>query len=241
MLVRRFFSFIFVVAVLYATTPLAEANPIISVEEDVMTSGFFGGDNRVRGYSGDNRNVHRVSNNNPFGTAAAETIYLTFDSNNFASLTQPVSQALLYVTSAVGGFNNDASAGNPFTVSAHALSADPITSITDDTNATGPIDWITFFDNNILAADPAAITAVDSFGQITFDVTSIVNDWISGANTVFAIALTGKNHVNTGADFLHGFLNNTENSGASYLVIPEPASLSLMLIGGLLIAKRKRK
>jgi len=42
-----------------------------SPDEDVMTSGFFSGANRVRGYAGEKRNVHRVSTAQPFGVAGA--------------------------------------------------------------------------------------------------------------------------------------------------------------------------
>jgi hypothetical protein len=134
--------------------------------------------------------------------------------------------------SAAGGFGGDASSGNPFTVSAHAVSADPLTSITDDTNPAGPIGWVSFFNNNILPADPAALTAIESFGPVTFDVTAVVNDWIAGTNTVFALAMTGKNDT-SGNDFLHGFLNNSEAPGSTFLTVnvPEPAALLLSIVG----------
>ncbi|MEM7402392.1 MAG: hypothetical protein AAF304_10635 [Pseudomonadota bacterium] len=198
----------------------------ITPNEDVMTSGFFFGPDFVRGYNGDNRSVLRVSNTNPFGTTAAETVYLTFDANDFASFTGPVT-ANLSVESVSGGFGADAGPGNPFTVSAHAVNADPLTSITDDTNPAGPISWNDFFDNNILAADSAAISLVDAFEAITFDVSSIVNGWIEGSNSIFAIALTGKNETSDN-DFLHGFLNNTENPGSTFLTVtavPIPAAI----------------
>ncbi|MEM7313607.1 MAG: hypothetical protein AAF497_10700 [Planctomycetota bacterium] len=188
----------------------------IPIVEDVMTSGFFIGDNRVRGYDPDNRNEHRVSTTGAFGVSGAETIYVTFDPAQFSNQTGPVDRAVLRMESVDGGFDANASVDAPFTVSAHAVNADPITSITDDTNPEGPISWTTFFNSNILDADPAAQTAIDGFGTVEFDVTSIVNDWISGSNEVFALALTGKNDV-SGVDFLHGFLNNSENPGATVL------------------------
>ena len=89
--------------------------------------------------------------------SGAETIYLTFDASDFAGITGTLDRALLTVTSADGGFGANAGPGNPFTVSAHAVSADPLASITDDTNTSGPIDWLTFYNDNIEAADPAAV------------------------------------------------------------------------------------
>jgi hypothetical protein len=66
---------------------------IIAVDQDVMTSPFFTGTDLARGYPGDNRNVHRVSTTDPFGTVGAETIYLTFD-YDFSSFTTPVRATL---------------------------------------------------------------------------------------------------------------------------------------------------
>ncbi len=200
----------------------------IPVQEDVMTSAFFGGTNRVRGYAGDFRNVHRVGSDAAFDVGP-ETIYLTFDSADFTGLGGPVPQAILTMQSTEGGFGGDGGPGNPFVVSAHAVDTDPLTEITDDTNPGGPTDWLTYFNNNILPADAAALTSIDSFGPVTFDVTAVVNDWISGANTVFALAMTGKNEPNA-SGFLHGFLNNSENPGSTFLtIVPEPTTL---LLGG---------
>ena len=99
-----------------------------------------------------------------------------------------------------------------------------------------------FFNNNILPADAAALTTIDGFGTFTFDVTSLVNDWISGSNTFHFIALTGNNDPGT-TDFLHGFLNNSENPGATTLtVVPEPTTLSFLGLSaiGVLAWRRKR-
>jgi hypothetical protein len=205
------------------------ASTVVPIVEDVMTSSFFQGTNLVRGYAGDNRPTFRVSTNDPFGTTGAETIYITFDSSSFSSFTSPVSSAVLTVTSKSGGFGADAGPGNPFTVSAHGVASNPLTTIMDDTNPGGTKSWLAFYTDDILPADPAALTSVDSFGLGTFDVTTLVNDWISGANTVFALALTGKNDT-SGNEFLHGFQNNTELLGSTFLTVttvPEPSSMLL--------------
>jgi hypothetical protein len=217
----------------------ALASTTIAPDEDVMTSGFFMGADMVRGYDADNRATHRVSTPNAFLPNAAETIYITFDPNDFSAFTAAIPEALLTVTSISGGFGADANAVTPFLVSAHAVDTDPIAAITDDTNPTGPIDRLTFFNNNILA--PTSSTSIDGFGQYSFDVTDIVNDWIAGSNTVFAIALTGKNDV-SGNDFLHGFVNNAETPGSTFLTVtPEPASAALIVIGGMVLAVRRKR
>lgn len=203
---------------------------VIPASEDVMASPFFTGADLVRGYPGDNRPTLRVSTNNAFGLTGAETIYLKFAPAQFAGIVAPVPQVLLSVESISGGFGADVGPAAPFAVSAHAVSADPIASITDNTNPGGPISWSAFFTNNVLPAAPAATTVVNSFGTVQFDVTSIVNDWISGANTTFAIALTGKNHGLNAIEFLAGFKNNTEAPGSTFITtVPEPTSALLMV------------
>lgn len=207
----------------------------IAVDQDVMTSVFFTGTDLVRGYSVEtNRPVMRVSNHNTNGTNGAETIYLTFN-YDFSTFTSPV-VATLTMQSTEGGFGADASAGNPFTVSAHGVDADPLTSITDNTNPGGTVSWINFYNNHILAADSAAHTAIEGFGTVTFNVSALVNSWIDGSNTVHAIALTGKNDT-SGNDFLHGFLNNDNGGvamGYTYLTVtavPEPETYAMLLAG----------
>lgn len=211
---------------------------VVEVDEDVMTSSFFTGTDLVRGYGEDNRNVLRVSTNEPFGLVGAETIYLTFD-YDFSTFTGPV-QALLTVQSVSGGFGADAGAGNPFTVSAHGVDANPLTSITDNTNPGGAIDWLSFYEDHILPADAVAFTMINGLGTFTFDVSSVVNSWISGTQSIHALALTGKNDT-SGADFLHGFLNNSENPGSTYLTIaavPEPSEWAMLAAGLALIGCR---
>ncbi|WP_254508784.1 cadherin domain-containing protein [Anatilimnocola floriformis] len=198
--------------------------------EDVMTSGFFQGTDLVRGYPGDlNRATFRVSTDNPFGQAGAETVYISFSPAQIAALGSTIDRAILTVTSIPGGQGADASPGNPFTISAHAVNADPFTSITDNTNPTGPINWLDFYNNNILAADPAALTVVKDFGQIHFDVTNLVKNWANGSNTQLVIALTGKNDT-SGNAFLHGIRNNNNSAaslGSTFLTVNTPTTYNV--------------
>lgn len=218
---------------------------IVNPTEDIMTSGFFTGTNLVRGYSGDDRPVHRVSTDGAFGIAGAETIYVLFSEADFASFGSSVDSAILSLTSIDGEFGANADADNPFLVSAHAVNLDPMASITDDTNPDGTINWVDFFDNNILAANSESMTMVNGFGEIQFDVTSIINDWVSGSNSAFAIALTGKNDT-SGADFLHGFSNNSDSPGATFLnvtpsAVPEPTSMVVLMSMAVVSGLRRRR
>lgn len=204
---------------------------VVPASEDVMASPFFQGADTVRGYPADNRATLRVSSHNPTGLTGAETIYLRFD-QDFSAFTSPV-VATLTLQSVAGGFNLDGSAANPFTVSAHGVSADPYTAIIDNTNPGGTMSWLAFYNNAILPADAAARTAVSGFGAVSFDVSALVNGWIAGTNPLTVIALTGRNHT-AGGDFLHGFLDNSLAPGSTFLTlspVPEPQALALMLAG----------
>ena len=141
-------SLLLVLVASLATSTAGHATTI-PVVEDVMTSAFFSGTDRVRGYAGDNRTVHRVSSDVAFGVGP-ETVYLTFDSIEVAALGGSIPKAILSVESASGGFGGDATPSNPFAMSAHAVSANPLLAITDDSNPSGPIDWLDFFNDNIL-------------------------------------------------------------------------------------------
>ncbi len=226
---------------------------VIAPTEDVMTSSFFFAPNTVRGYVGtgapgeENRPTFRVSTDGAFGLPGAETIYLQFSAADFTSYTQPVAKAVLTMTSTPGGQGADASSDNPFLVSAHGVNSNPFTSIIDDTNPGGSMSWFTFYNNEILDAAPDASTVVAGFGAIEFNVTSLVNSWISGANDHFYMALTGKNDT-SGDQFLHGFLNNSNlgisNLGVTYLTVtavPEPGSWTVLLSIGSVIAARRRR
>jgi len=219
----------------FAQSPPALSANVIDVTEDVMTSSFFQGANTVRGYAVEsNRPVLRVSTVDPFGTPGAETIYLSFD-HDFSIYRGPIA-ATLTLQSVAGGFGADASAGAAFLVSAHAVDANPLTTIIDDTNPGGTKNWLAFYRENILVADAAARTSIGGFGAVTFDVSAIVDDWIDGRNPHRFIALTGRMDT-SGNDFLHGFLNNDNGGvpmGHTYLTVtavPEPATYAMLLAG----------
>lgn len=220
---------------------VGEASVVISPKNSVMTSGFFQGVDQVRGYDGDSRLILRVSSPEPFGLGQPEGIYFDFTSFDPTSFRNPVSSAAFSVTSVSGGFNADADLENPFLVSAHGLSANPLLAIADDTNPDGMMSAVEFESTHILNVISSA--SVDSFGLVTFDVTDLINDWIDQKNSNYFIALTGRED-GSGSDFLHGFSNNSEVPGATFLrvvQIPEPSALILLTIGSLALLWHKRR
>ena len=219
-------------------TSWVSAATIVNPDQSAMTSAFFQGTDLVRGFAGDNRPTFRVSSDNAFGTGP-ETIYLDFSSVNLSA----VNSAILTVQSVDGGFGANANSDNPFIVSAHGVDLNPFTAIIDDTNPTGTVAWDDFLTNNILGADQAAITSVDGFGAVTFDVTALVQTWETDESALRVVALTGTNDVQVGNGFLHGFVNNTEVPNSTFLTIngvPEPSSLLLVGLGSLGLLRRRR-
>ena len=219
----------------------------IPVSEDVMTSAFFQGDNRVRGYANETplRDAHRVASNLAFGSGP-ETVYMTFDYDFPGSFDAPVANATLHVTSVLGGFDAEGSADNPFQMAVSAVAENPLTAITDDSNPNGTIAWDDFFADSILEPNPNAITTVTGVGELQFDVTSLVNQWIDESNSIYAVALHGKADSLSDGNVLHGIANNSATAEVSHFLtvsIPEPNSTYLGLvasIAGLAIIRSRR-
>jgi hypothetical protein len=202
-------------------SPGLSAAIVVAPNEDVMTSAFFQGADLVRGYDGDNRPTFRVSSTNAFD-AGPETIYLDFSNFNPSE----IESAQLTMQSVSGGFGADAGSENPFLVSAHGVATNPFNIIIDDTNPGGTMSWDSFYSNQILPADAAAITSVEGFGAVTFDVTALVQIWEANPSAPRVIAMTAKNDIQEGNGFLHGFSNNSAAPGSSFLTVnavPEPA------------------
>ena len=221
-------------AVDLSLTKVGENMHTIAPLEDVMTSSFFQGDDLVRGYPGDfGRATLRVSTDGANGgSPGGETVYISFTADSIASLGGQIDRAVLTVQSTAGGFGGDASPAAPFKISAHAVDANPFTNIIDNTNPGGTTSWLNFYNNNILAADPAAVTVVKDFGALRFDVTGLVQNWASGTNTTFVIALTAKNDAsstdgNPNTNFLHGIRNNTEAPGSTFLTVTTPTTYTV--------------
>lgn len=201
-----------------------------TVDQDVMTSPFYFGTDKVRGYDADNRPSHYVTADNPYGFGAPATIYLDFSSIDFSSFAGQEVKAMLSMESVKYSSYASGTADSPFKVSVHGVDANPFTSITDNTNPSGPVSWQGFYNTKIKAADSKAVTAVDCINcTVTFDVSALVNSWINGNDSLQYAAVTAATE-NPNSPIFHGFLNNSEAPGSTQLsvsAVPVPAAVWL--------------
>lgn len=194
-----------------------------------------------------------VSTANPFlqGGASAnsaweETTYFQFNVSSLG-LTSPVEKAMLRASMVTRPFGNAVSTAAPFYISAHQVSADPLTSI-DPALASGAGSYIDYKGTHIgTALDTVAVTGVGSF---EWDVTDLVNEWIANGetNADYSIAMTGRvgniaDDANNG--IFHAFVNLEANAaGAARLLItvPEPVTgASVLSLGALCLTRQRRR
>lgn len=169
----------------------------------------------------------------PMGYPLSTTLY-KFD---ISALTEPVQSASLVVdriTNKMAG----ASDANPLTVHAVSLNSDVATWSALDTSQFGDVlDSVTF---------------TSALGLHSFDVTSLVNDWISGTadNNGLALMVTVDDFTNPDAAAFVTLAGVTdpvyypESLGAAPVItatVPEPATMGLLALGGMATVLRRRR
>ncbi|MEM6259723.1 MAG: PEP-CTERM sorting domain-containing protein [Planctomycetota bacterium] len=223
----------------------ASASTVIPVESDFFTTAWSFGAPFVRDAG---RTSIGVSTPAPFLTGGApdfgfeETTYFTFNFNP-GDFTGAVPSAVLEVGTVVRPFGTGPNVSSPFAISAHRVTGDP--SGIDGALSSGAGSYIDFKTTEIGAVEDTV--SVTGAGVVQWDITSLVNEWIANGDTNFdySVAMTGRvgNPADTGSTgFFHAFVNSGEGTGtaARIIVVPEPASLGLIMIGGLLVARRRR-
>ena len=218
----------------------------IPVKTDYMTSGFFfasSGD-FIRGDEPNSgRATHRTTTPTFFGLAG-ETSYLGFDCNP-AAFSGWVPQAFLRVENVPTGFFADVSPGNPAEISVHSLTRDPLLAI-DDTLASGAGSWIEFRDTELTTSSILSTNTLDGFGVMDWDITSLVNDWIANGTGNFAYTVGMSALLDPDPEAAVAFVNSSaagltgDEVTARIVVVPTPAAVAMLGIGGLLSMRRRR-
>lgn len=222
---------------------VAAAQPTeILVSRDYMTSGFFFGVNLIRGdQNPSTREVNRVTSTAPFGVTG-ENAYFEFDFDPTA-FSGPVSEAFFRVETLAPGFFDTPSALNPAEISLHSLTADPLASI-DDNLASGPGSYIDFRDSQITTSSIISTTTIDGLGIFSWDITSLVNEWIANGDTNFSYTIGTSalldTNPNTGVAFINSSFEGLSGQLTPRIVIPAPGAASLLAASGLLATRRKR-
>jgi hypothetical protein len=169
----------------------------------------------------------------PLGYPLSATLY-KFD---ISALTEPVQSASL-VVDRIANKMAGASDTNPLTVHAVSLTSDVAGWTALDTSKFGDVlDSVTF---------------TSAFGLHTFDVTSLVNDWISGAadNNGIALMVTVNSFIapdKAAYVTLAGVTDPVfypDSLGAAPVItttVPEPATMGLLAMGGLATVLRRRR
>ena len=186
-----------------------------------------------------------ISGPNPYGMdpagSWAEVTYLTFDPAFLTGIFSPVESAILT-------FTTTTRTGIPtalINISAHYLSADPVTSIDPSLGASSPGSYFDFQNNHIGAVIDSVL--VDSHGVYQLDLTGLVNEWLAAGDTnaAYGIALAG---LVGNEDTPDGWaaIVNSGFEGAPFLTVttsvPEAGSSLLTVIGaGCLLTGRRRR
>lgn len=180
------------------------ASVILSVSRDEMSSGFFFGTPTVRGSEADStRNLNAVTTARPFGVYGERT-YMTFFDFDPSLIAGSVSRATLRLETLERGFGLiPPSVDEPFEVNVHAVSLLPAAI---DTEATNGQSSVRFYNANHIG-EVVATTALTAFGIAEWDIRPLINAWLSGENTVHALALTGSDEGNP--DHALGIYNST--------------------------------
>jgi hypothetical protein len=231
------------IAIGAVSTPLIAETTVLT-DRDYMTSGFFSMDPAVRG-DNDGRAVNRVSSIQPFGVFQENT-YLEFNDNDWSAFGGPVDSAIFRIEVVSGGFGADSDSETPFDISVHSVTQDPWTTI-DPSLFTGVGSYQDFVNNELTSGSVVSTTTVAGNGVYEWDITALVNDWITNGDANFAqtIALSGILDT-SGGTFLQGLVNSTNPglTGAETLgqivIVPAPAGMISFAAFGIIATRRRR-
>ncbi|MEM7229088.1 MAG: hypothetical protein AAF432_09775 [Planctomycetota bacterium] len=218
----------------------------IFVDQDYMSSGFFQSDFLRGEEANSGRAVNRTTSPTIFGVTG-ETSYFDFDFDPSA-FSGPILQATFSVETAVNGFFPDPDPSNPSEISLHRLTSDPLAAI-DQSLASGPGSWLEFRDSQITTSSIESTTTVDGLGVFSWDVTSLVNEWIQNGDSNFAYTFGMSALLDPEGGAAVGFVNSSFSglggdefiARISITAVPGPGGLVLLSISGLAARGRRRR
>ncbi|MEM8681058.1 MAG: hypothetical protein AAGF97_17065 [Planctomycetota bacterium] len=214
--------------------PVTAQTVVFSAQADFMSSGFFTSD-FLRGEEASSpRDTNRVTSEVIFGVPG-ETAYFGFDFNP-AAFSGPVSQATFSVENVTAGFFPDVSDSNPAEISLHRLTADPLTAV-NQSLASGPGSWVDFRDAQIVTDSIVDTISISGFGENSWDVTALINEWIANGDTNFAYTLGTSALLDPEGDAAVAFVNSSfsgltgnEVTAQISVLVPETATVGPLLL-----------
>ena len=207
-------------------TSTAQAAPLGDVSHDgyiAMAGTIF---NTTNDYflAGD----HHAPDVIPPGMVVWGYAFLKFDNLPGA----PVAEAHLNLKSqSQSGTTWDTPEDVPITLHAYA--------VTDDVATITGANAEAFRDTHLAAiADSALVSGGD--GYYSWDITAIVNGWITSGNN-YGLVLAGDENSQTVARFDSGDTVAGVVPGLDTVALPEPASVSVFLLGAVALIRRRRR
>ena len=150
---------------------------------------------------------------------------LKFDISGLTEQVDPVYLKVdTYIGDGMGGMFGVASAENPLTVSARAVSSDVST-------------WDSLQESDIDTTAVGSLVISDD-GYYYFDVTSIVNAWISSGNNYGLALAVDECTSGNSFSYLYG-IGNSAGDAPVLTTVPEPATLALLGLGSLIYFRKK--
>ncbi|MEM9066055.1 MAG: hypothetical protein AAGB51_11255 [Planctomycetota bacterium] len=214
----------------------------IPVARDYMSSGFFGSDFLRGEEAPSGRATNRVTSPEIFGVTG-ETTYFEFDFDPTV-FSGPVTEAFFQVETVATGFFPDVSAVNPAEISLHSLTADPLAAV-DQSLGSGTGSWLDFRDSQVTTSSIVSTTTVDGFGIFSWDITSLVNEWIANGDTNFSYTIATSALLDPEGGAAVAFVNSSFSGigdafTARITVVPAPGLGLLGGVGLLCVGRRRR-
>ncbi|HEX3725003.1 MAG TPA: DNRLRE domain-containing protein [Pirellulales bacterium] len=212
-----------VAAGLIASPPLAAADtiqPIGGAGDDVFTYQFLSTFNFKDGQFGTILSAGKTTS----GHDTESLLHYDLSGAGLSSAQVTSATFQLYVdNTAAAGFGASPDASHPIQIDLYPLASSPAWDASTVTWSTMP---------GAVGATPAASVTISAINQyVTFDVTSLVQQWIGGSLANNGFLLVQHEAVSDGSNDYVGVFDSSGGSHAPLLmIVPEPATMALALV-----------